>query len=995
MKNFYFFICLCFPILLSASVFAQDAEPLPVPVRISDNGEYTRIVFGWNTPANYTLERTEGDIKIKFKQNATLNTNDINAAAGKNIAQLKLLSTAPLEVSFNIPASSKLRDFNIGKRVVIDVYNPDNPKDALAQSAPAPAKAEPEKPAEVQKSETPPAVPPAIVLVPENLPDPNKEKSWAQQQSEEQEKLKAEEAEKKENLKRAVKQDNHVISLNTTSVFGMAVFEQFNDLWLVIDDTASLALPSLSSPTPERFGDVQMVQSPESKIYKIQLPSDEKLFVQGKGGGLSWEIIMGDKVKEQEPAPPIINADGTITVPVQEISKILSIINPSTGQNLFIVTSQAARYFGAHAQSFAEFDLLRSPIGLAIYAKVDDLQVKRSQRGIEITRADGLSLAPQKEIDAANIFKAQTKDEESKRKTNPEKQTNNLYKFSDWKLGEAGSLIKNETLILSSLNEKSESRRIESLITLGKMMLSHGLASESLGYLSFAQDDLPELSKSAEFKAIRGAANALAWHSDEALVDLLDPALQNEDEVKFFTAYVLADLGDWQQAAQVLPAEYRALYDYPPYIAHRLALALAEINLRAGQIKPAEELLALVDHDENEVSPPNKAALEYLRGEAARQKGDLDLTRELWDKLAKGDDELYKVKATLALTILEGNEKRIDNKETIDRLESIRYSWRGDELEAQVKYWLGNAYVKDKNFLVGLSIMRDAIDIAGEALLAERITTDMTRTYLDLYTGPDLKNISALNAMAIYDQFRELTPIGDQGNKLEQNLAEHLARANLLSHATKLLRHQVDHKLKGEEKVKIALRLAALELIDKNPQKAVNAIGKAKDALETLSDTPQKAKHEQDLELLRIMAYKENKEYDKALSLLEGLEPSQKVNSLKADIAWKAKYWKQSAEALNAVIIDENIAPDAKLTDKQAALILNRAIALSLNDELVSLANMRAKYLEQMKTTNKAEQFNTITRPRRGGALADRETILSAVEEVELFKEFLDSYRQN
>ena len=129
--------------------------------------------------------------------------------------------------------------------------------------------------------------------------------------------------------------------------------------------------------------------------------------------------------------------------------------------------------------------------------------------------------------------------------------------------------------------------------------------------------------------------------------------------------------------------------------------------------------------------------------------------------------------------------------------------------------------------------------------------------------------------------------------------------------------------------------------------------------------------------------------------MLEALPPSQIVNRLKADIAWQAGYWDEAAVYLNAVIVDENLTDQNTLNQEQTDLILNRAIALNLDGKQVALANMRQKYSPQMQETNKANQFELITRPRRSGASINREALLSAVAEVDLFKEFIENYRQN
>ena len=1038
MKRFFFFtfLFLCFSIAVPS--FAQDTLSLRVGAREG----YARITFGWKDDVRYTLDQGEqGKITIAFDRSALIDPSAADFSSVGSVAAMQILSRDPLKLSFSIPKGSDVRDFKIGKRVVLDVYDPED-KAALesfkadsqvkVEQAKKPEKQEeseqkkePEKDvSKIVKKDTPvekthkrlveekmPASPPAFVLVPEHLSESGHEKDHQEQNPAERSHKDFANVKPAGVIKESVKQENHVVSVRSTQASDVAAFESYGVLWFVIGNRSSYVVPGFTSPTPEIFSDFRSVKSSDVGVYNMDLP-ETPLPMKAKGGGLVWDLIMGDKVKENDPVKPVRRfpdgaalRGGKILWPLKHVGHIIDLPDPVTGQVLKVVTVEDGMQFSGAAQSFVDFDVLRSPIGMAIRPKTHGLKVKKTSDGVEISRVPGgLALSPSRDVDEARLFAQQQKDrfahtpdghgDVGEGYHGAEKgPSNNFFRFHEWQNGSVADLSENENILLSGMKQKSEARQIEDLLSLGKMFLSHGRAAESLGYFNYALAELPELYKSPEFRALSGVSKALDWKSDAALKDLLHKDLQNQDEVKYWKSFVLADLGDWQQAARVLPTHYKPIYDYPDNIANRLALVLAEVNLRDGRVENAEELMALVENHHDGLFDPQKAALKYLRGEASRQNGKIDKAGRFWEALTQDIDDLYRTKAGLALTILLARDKKITNEEAIDRLERLRYAWRGDELEAQVNYWLGSAYFEDGQFLKGLSIMRDAASIAGSSDLGQRIADRMAKTFKDLFLKDGLKDVSALDAVALYEQFTELTPVGAEGDLLIQVLAERLVGADLLGRATKLLRHQVDHRLKGEDKLRIALRLAAIELIDKNPQKAMDALGKASDTLTFLSDTPENLERRREIDFLKIRAYFQNKQFDKALSLLEKVPVNQKSNRLRADIAWRAGYWEEAADALNAVLIDENLSMMRPLTQEQSALLLNRAIALSLSNDRIALANMRQKYSDLMLQTHKAHQFEMITRPRHNSFLADRETLLSIVSEVDLFKNFLESYR--
>ncbi|MGH1455669.1 MAG: tetratricopeptide repeat protein [Alphaproteobacteria bacterium] len=1014
MKNIFLSVCLLLFLFSSSLSFAQEN----VSMRLGDRGDSARLVFGWDITVDYKRIDISADIlTIEFTKDANTKAVDISAvdiSAFGYIKAIKTLSQSPLKVEISVVNGVSVRDFKIGKRVILDITKPENfeepekksetkppePKDAKT-SSPKKEKLADLKPIEKEvENKTMPAVPPAYVLVPEKLvkTPPKKEEA------------------KKENskLKKAVEQEEHVVSLRSTQNVDFAVFENFGKLWFIVDTQASYVIPELSTPKPALFSEPQRENLSDANAYSMSLP-DEYMPIKATGGGLVWNVILGEKINEPAEIKPYrefsdarAGNGGKLIWPMKYLGKVFDIPDPITGQMLKIVTVKDAAQFSGAPKSYIDFDVLRSPVGLAIRPKVDDIIVEITTKGVEVYRPSGLDLASEKEIEAAQIYTNQRKEIQNKADHDdhadksdeahhdmPAHHDNAFFKFNQWQMASASdSLTHKKTVLLSTLNGKSDASKVEDLLTLGKMFLSYGRGAEALGFFDYASDELPELAESSEFIALRGMAKALDWKSESALSDLLNSKLDNENEVSYWRSYVLADLGDWQQAAKYLPKTFKEIYNYPNNISSRLALVLAEVALRDGRVKEADELITLVEHNKNELLDPFEAYLRYLKGESARQKGKSDNAKEIWKDLSTDKDDLYRTKAKLALTILKANEKEIDNDQKIDALERLRYAWRGDELEAQVKYWLGDAYFNKNDYLKGLHTMRDGAAVAAGTALGERIASEMSKAFSRLFLENNLKDVSSLDAVALYEEFSELTPLGEDGNKLVQVLAEHLVKDDLLPRASKIMKHQIDHRLAGEDKVRVAIRLAAIELMDKDPQGAVNALGKATNELKRISSEENKLRYVRNIALLKTRAYLQNKQYDKAITLLGGIPEGKDVNRLRADITWQAGYWSDAADAIRLVMIDENIMGDKPLTEDQADMLLNRAVALSLDNDRIALSNMRQKFIGAMKDTPKARQFEVITRPRKDGGLADRETLMSIVSEVDMFQEFLDDIRK-
>src|SRR6202044_2188695 len=85
-------------------------------------------------------------------------------------------------------------------------------------------------------------------------------------------------------------------------------------------------------------------------------------------------------------------------------------------------------------------------------------------------------------------------------------------------------------------------------------------------------------------------------------------------------------------------------------------------------------------------------------------------------------------------------------------------------------------------------------------------------------------SLSAIDALALFYDFRELTPIGRRGDEMIRRLADRLVAVDLLDQAADLLQYQVDNRLEGAAKAQVATRLAVVYLMDHKADRALAAL---------------------------------------------------------------------------------------------------------------------------------------------------------------------------
>lgn len=844
----------------------------------------------------------------------------------------------------------------------------------------------------------------------------------------------------------------HVVTFTTTEATGMAAFERNGYLWLVVDRKDILGNPQIGGPQASEFSPFEAVDVPGAAVWRVPVPEGMELC--GEGGGLVWRVVVTPNPRKTAPAelkriePDRRMARGSsLAWTLPGARQIIEIRDPDAGDVIKAVTVGGAAEFGGLGRSFVDVDQLRSPIGLALMPRSDGLDIRIEKPDVVVTMPEGLALirksdlagrtmredhaAPPEEQPAphdapggqhpegAGEPKEQAQadghaperpgehpaehgdgheNEHAEEAYTPppiDPSFKRIFSFDKWRMGGREKLPENQEILMIGLGGKDKTGRVQDLMTLAKLNLANGWGPEALGFLNYAADELPGLDESVEFKALRGAALTLSGRPELALEDLNDPDLSGYDEIGYWKAFALAGLEDWQQAGKVEPGQYGALAAYPSELRSGVGLALAEVALRGGKTDLAEGILLMLARDPDRLPRFEKNAWSYLSGEVNRQRGEEDKALEMWEPLAKDfTDEMYRAKAGFAATDLLYRKKKIPPAEAVDRLEAMRYVWRGDELETRINYRLGQLYIENGDFVKGLLLLREAASLTPESALGRQITDEMAQIFRDIFlTRKYSKDLSALDAISLYEEFPELTPPGADGDRLVERLAETLVKADLLERAAKILQHQIDHRLKGNEAARVAVRLAAIYLLDNHPDKALTMLDRAEKIMEGLPPEQVSLPRQREIKLLRARALSRQDMPGQALDILASLPQDNVVNRLRADIAWQSGQWDEAAEALQDLIQDAAVSPGKPLTPEQTELILNRAVALNLADNRVGLSNIRELYGSAMKPTPRAKMFDVVTRPRQSAVLADRETLSGIVAEVDLFKDFLDSYR--
>jgi hypothetical protein len=292
--------------------------------------------------------------------------------------------------------------------------------------------------------------------------------------------------------------------------------------------------------------------------------------------------------------------------------------------------------------------------------------------------------------------------------------------------------------------------------------------------------------------------------------------------------------------------------------------------------------------------------------------------------------------------------------DAIADLETLAATWRGDATEREALALLSELYSAEGRHRDAFHLMRIALAAHPSSPLTRRMQSDAAETFDALFLSDRANALSPIEALGLFYDYSDLTPIGRRGDEMIRRLAERLINVDLLNQAVELLQHQIDNRLQGAARSQVATRLATVHLMNRKPERAIGVLRSTR-----LADLPSDLRRQR--MLLESRALSDTGRYDVALELVANLQ-GREVDRLRADIHWQAKRWRAAAEQIEQMYGERWRAFDP-LDDAERADVLRAAISYALAADVLGLDRFRQKYAAKMIDGPERRIFEIITAP--------------------------------
>lgn len=708
---------------------------------------------------------------------------------------------------------------------------------------------------------------------------------------------------------------------------GAAVFQRDGAVWIVFDAPATLDVSRAPRGVPQYLS-MQALKGANWSAVRIATPGPIAAVAEDTGSG--WVVTLAPinrpaftplKVeRSDDEGPP------TLQAAVSGATGVFWIQDPAVGDRFAAVTARGPAKGLADPRTYLQFRLPRSAQGLAVEPLADNLDVAYSGDIVSITRPGGL------------ILSSATAAEESAQAALglPVPAPLPALFGADWgKSGPGGYARRFDQLaaaVAAQPNVVGQGSAAPHM-ALARFLIGSELSFEAIGVLDDALRLHPNLSSDAEFRGLRGMAKAMARRWAEASADFASPALADDPSAALWRAYIAAQTGQWDDVKRESAAGQSALVQFPPIWRARFARSAAQAALAQGDNASARTWIAFAL--EAPAPPIERLATRLLQAHLMEAEGDRARALAVYTAIEKAPADDLSAPATLRATQIKLDTGRITPIQAAAVFNSLRYRWRGDAFELETIRTLGQLYLAQGRYREALEAFKSAGNRMPDLPQAVQLQADLSAAFRSLFLDGQADGLEPVQALALFYDFRDLTPVGADGDLMVRRLVRRLVDVDLLDQAETLLKYQVENRLDGMAKAQVATDLAVIYLMDRKPEEALNAINATRTTLLTNDINATRR-------VVAARALAGLQRYDAALEML-GTDASGAASEVRAEVQWKQRAW-PAAGASYERALGERWKTAGPLSLEEEGKLLRASVAYSLAGDDASLARLREHF---------------------------------------------------
>lgn len=761
--------------------------------------------------------------------------------------------------------------------------------------------------------------------------------------------------------------DDFRLTFPFTSPTPAAVFRRSDSIWVVFDTDQPIDAGAIKREGAWIVADAIPVDLPKGRALQIRLNRPQLATM--IGDERAWTLILADKA--QSPPQPLSAARNmadpsraSVGVTLAKPGQIHRFNDPDAGDVLLVMTAGGPARGFMKRQDFVEFSLLESIHGVVVQQKSDDLTAGIASDTLILSRPGGLTLST-----------AMTAPDRATSVVRP------VFDVSEWRTFQNAEFIPTRNKLLTAASMAASSARMPAHVDLARFYLARGMSVEAKGILDLVLAEVKPGEEDAGALTVHAVASTLAGRSELALADLANPAVAANIDSQLWKALALARQQKWAEAREKFKNVEFAITALPVDL-QRIVVAEAfraalEVRDYPGATVRSNDLDVLG------VGPDQTALIALLRGRLAEALGRDQDALAAYAAASGSTERPAASEAKVREIALRQKREEITDEDALRDLEILSVTWRGDSTEVKTLAMLSRLYAAKARYQETFAATLRATELEPNSETSRKMQDEASVLFEQIYNGSKGDDLPPVEALAMFYEFRDLTPIGRRGDEMIRRLADRLVAVDLLDQASELLQYQIDHRLEGSARAQVASRLAIVYLMNRKPERAIAA-------LRTTRIADLAGEIRQQRLLLEARAQTDIGRHDLALDIISNVSGREGVR-LRSDIYWASRRWRESAEQIELLYGDRwrDFQP---LTPTEKSDVIRAAIGYALAEDAIGLARFREKYNPKMEGGNDRAAFDLAAKPARANS-ADFARIAKMAATIDTLDGFLREMR--
>jgi tetratricopeptide (TPR) repeat protein len=646
-------------------------------------------------------------------------------------------------------------------------------------------------------------------------------------------------------------------------------------------------------------------------------------------------------------------ADGTgrLKALVPDAAATGRFVDPVVGDDVILGLALGPASPVAATRSFLEASLPETFHGLVVTPRAEDLDLRRSAEGFVLVRPTGMALSAPDDVASAEGFAS----------VSP-----GFIDHKAWRLGPTADFTKNLSRLRKAAAGESgmANAGVQKRLDLARFLLAWDLGPEAAGVLSELERAIPAMDRVPEFVALEGISRVLMNRGKEGLELLSQPEVEADPAAQLWAGLAAQQQGNAEEALLRFERGASALAKFWPEQQAIFLLAKAQAALATGNNELAGNLAGRAL--DVATGHQTKARAQFVGACALAKSGELEKALAAFTELERAGDREIAARSSLQKAVLGLESGKSTLPDTIGALDALRYAWRGDDLEIDVLRRLGALYIQGGDIRSGLTTMASGTSLRPDLPAARLLRDELFNQFKYLFLEGGADGMPPVQALALFYDFKDLAPIGPDGDRMVRGLADRLVALDLLPQATQLLQHQVDKRLEGFAKAQVATDLAAIYLMDHRAEPALKAIWNSRITMLPEALNAQRR-------LIEAAALAELGRTEHALEIIE-FDTGPDASRLRAELHMRGGDWPKASANARATLPSVK----ASFEPEEAGEVLRAAIAASMAGEQDNVRALVANHGAAMGKSAYAEAFKVVTDP----AIPDPAALQAAMASV-------------